>query len=120
MSKLGTFIPRPNRKFKSATGNAYIKIDGKVCMIDSEAAADWDNLEEIQVESVHYDASMLPEDATGKPTGPAFDRLEITDYKTFGRNDKLADVVVSRELRARKLMTETTITSKDGALALAD
>ena len=115
-----SFIPRPNRKFKSASGKFYIKHSGKVCMIDAEALDNWDNIEEIQIDEVHYDASMLPEDEAGVPTGPAFDRLEITDYKTFSRVDQLAIVADQREARKRKLMAETVIATQAGALAHAD
>jgi hypothetical protein len=117
------FIPRPGRKFKGPN-KFYFKFvtpEGSVerVMLDDQANDDWDNIEKVEVGPVHYDASMVEGDEVGHPTGPAFDRWEIVDYVTFGRQDKLDEVADNREARKRKLMGETVITDKQQALARA-
>jgi hypothetical protein len=115
------FIPRPGRKFKGPNKHyfKFVTPEGSVerVMLDDQANEDWDNIEKLEVGPVDYEASMLPDDEDGKPTGPAFTRWEIVDYVTFGRQDKLDEVAENRELRKRKLMGETKLDSKQEALA---
>lgn len=120
-------IARPGRKFKSKQGNPYVVVDiegqSTNVMLDDEVIEDWDNIETMTFSMKKFTKKTATEAdvATGKAEkiGDLFDEDQfipkVTDYLTFGRNDKLADVKSNRDARARKLLKETVLSAGEVA-----
>ena len=117
------FIARPNRKFKSAKGNGYIKVkhEGKdtIVVMDRQCNEDWDKIEKLEIGLVHYDHTMQEGDEAGKPTGPEMDRYEVTDYVTYSRQDFVDEMKVRRADRKAKLLKALELESVGEAEELA-
>jgi hypothetical protein len=117
-------ISRPNRLIASRAGNRYfkLKVGDKTerVVLDAQIVEDWDNILEVELDYEHYDNSMLPEDEPGKPTGPAFDRLEVIDYTTTTRNKALRSYEVDMQEIGLKLHKIATALKPADVKALAD
>ena len=102
-----TFTKRP-RKFEGAKSSYFMNGSERV-MIDKGALKDWDKIKSFEINLVHYEHSTLEGDEIGNPTGPAFDRWEITDYTT---TDQLLEDL-SFDLRLKKMSRELDVELPD-------
>ena len=117
---MSTVIVRPGKKFTSANGNSYIKVNVggtvKNVMLDSDTMTDWDNIKTVEIDMVDY---AQQRNAEGELVDNPFSRPEVIDYQTFGRELQVKEHDIKLDGLTRKMLKETVLDTVDQALATA-
>lgn len=101
---MNTVIVKPAKKFSSAKGNPYIRVDGAgdsgIVMLQQDELDQWDNIKTLTIGSYKV-KTHVEGDADDVFNGPLVDRYVVIDFTTRGSilADKKFDIELDQLVR---------------------